>query len=777
MSDPKKIQEAAKATRDLKLETQETVRFTRDINNEARELLSNIKKEKDLRTSTLGALREANKLAEAQVDLVEEGAKALFDQEKLQKRQITFQKNIAKLELNKKDLIDLAGKAQAKLDANRAKMSKEQIEAAEDEIKLANDTAEVLADQVANQTKSKELVDQQVEASKELNKLGSVKLFGSLEAIADAIPGAKNLTSAFSSASVKAKGIAANMLQAKIESKETKDVSLTLGESLKAGFQGAVLGANELLKAFGPIAIFAKVFEGLMKADESAGEIAKGLNLSFGEAKKLSSELNKTALSSDQIGVTYEGQKHALMAINAELGTSSEISAKQLATFSKLEELAGMTQEEIKGIASLQLSTGKDAEKITSEFLAQAKISSVQNGVLLNEKKLMADIAKVSAATTLSLGQNPKELAKAVATAKALGMELDELESVADSLLDFESSIENEMQAELMLGKNLNLERARAAALNNDLATLAEEIADQAGSAAEFTKMNRLQQEALADAVGMSREDLAETLFTQEQLRGLTGEAAEAEKKKLNTLIETQGINAVMEAQEAGTLQNLFDQASQQEKMALSAKELNAAFMEMGSALMPVFQLLTSITTTLAENLALTGSLIVGYKLYNALVAANNAGKIFGIALDKKALMFGKSKLAQLAAQAVVFALANPFKAALGAALAVGIGAIAYGAISKAGDINSPAKGKTQISTKEGGLFELSGNDDIVAAPGASAALAGMGRGGSSRSDELQAQTNNLLKKVLNRPAPQPTIVMNDQELGTAINMGAFSIQ
>lgn len=307
MSDPKKIQEAANAARDLKQETQETVRFTRDINNEARDLLGNLQKEKDLRTSTLGALREANKLAEAQVDLAEEGAKALFDQEKLQKRQITFQKNIAKLELNKKDLIDLAGKAQAKLDANRAKMSKEQIEAAEDEIKLANSTAEVLGDQVANQTKSKELIDQQVEASKELNKLGSVKLFGSLEVIADAIPGAKNLTSAFSSASEKSKGIAANMLQAKIESKETKDVSLTLGESLKAGFQGAVLGANELLKAFGPIAIFAKVFEGLMKADESAGEIAKGLNLSFGEAKKLSSELNKTALSSDQIGVTYEG--------------------------------------------------------------------------------------------------------------------------------------------------------------------------------------------------------------------------------------------------------------------------------------------------------------------------------------------------------------------------------------------------------------------------------------------------------------------------------------
>jgi hypothetical protein len=34
------------------------------------------------------------------------------------------------------------------------------------------------------------------------------------------------------------------------------------------------------------------------------------------------------------------------------------------------------------------------------------------------------------------------------------------------------------------------------------------------------------------------------------------------------------------------------------------------------------------------------------------------------------------------------------------------------------GDISSPASGKTQVSTKEGGLFELSKNDDLVAAPG-----------------------------------------------------------
>jgi hypothetical protein len=42
---------------------------------------------------------------------------------------------------------------------------------------------------------------------------------------------------------------------------------------------------------------------------------------------------------------------------------------------------------------------------------------------------------------------------------------------------------------------------------------------------------------------------------------------------------------------------------------------------------------------------------------------------------------------------------------------------------SPAGDISAPATGKTQVSTREGGLFELSKNDDLVAFPGASKAL------------------------------------------------------
>ena len=776
MADSEEIKKQVEATRDLKNETQDNLRFTRDINNEIRDSLKLLKGEKDLRSSTLKALKEANSLAEEQIDLAKAGSKALMDSNKLREKQITFQKNIGKLRANADDLAKKRIIEQRNLRNDMSKMSEKDIKKAQEQIDLSLQTEKALRDQAQNQSENKKLLDQQVAAAEELDSLGSNKLFGSLSEIAGAIPGVKGLTKGFDKAAEASKKIGADMLQKKLE--DGKDASLTMGEALSAGFKGAIAGANELLKAFGPIAILGKVFQGMMKADESAGKIAKGLNVSTEEANKLSGQLLKASRTSSELGVTYDGQKHALMAINEELGTSSAINEKQLATYSKLENLAGMTQDQIKGIAQLQLATGKDAEKITGEFLAQAKASSQQKGVLLNEKKLLSDISNVSAATTLSLGKNPKAIANAVATAKALGMEMSKVEAIANSLLDFESSIEKELEAELLLGKNLNLEKARTAALNNDLATVASEIAEQAGSAAEFAELNRIEQQALADAVGMSREELAQTLFTQEQLKGLTEADATAAQDALDKRIEEVGLKQAQKELEEGGLENLMNQASEQEKMALASQQMNEAFMEMGKSLMPVLQTMTKIVTFAAENVKLIGTAIGLYGVINTLLLAQKLNAKGVTSEDKKQLLLGKSKLAQLAAQAVAFALANPITALIGLGVAAAVGTIAYNAMNKAGDINSPADGKTQISTKEGGLFELSPNDDIVAAPGASAALANASSGGgtpasNSKLEQLQAQTNALLRQVL---STQGTVSLDAEKMGTAISMNTYEI-
>lgn len=776
MANSEEIKKQAEETKKVGEAQSENLRITRDINNEIREGLKLISQEKDLKNAVRKSLTTLNKQAEFQVDIAKTTNKALTDTNNLLKTQASFSKGLNNLRRENQQLSKSIKTQELDLAATKSSLSKDEIVAAEKQIQLAKDLQKGISNQIINQKESKKVLESQVAVSKQLADLGSVKLFGSLSAIAGAIPGVKNLTKGFDKAAEASKEAAASMI--KIDKKGIAS-SLTGLDKFKAGLKGLSAGAGELMKAFGPIAILGKVFQGMMKADESAGKIAKGLNISVGEANKLSGELLKVSQTSDELGVTYDGQKHALMAINKELGISTSISAKTLATFSKMENLAGMTQEQMMGIGKLSFATGKDMEKMTGEFLAQAKSASLKRGVLLNEKQLMADISKVSAATTLSLGKNPKAIADAVATAKALGIEMSKVEDIANSLLDFESSIEKELEAELMLGKNINLEKARQAALNNDLATVASEIAEQAGSAADFAKMNRLQQEALAGAVGMSREELAQTLFTQEQLKGLTEDQAKEEQKKLDSAIEKFGLEEAMKMQEEGKLQQLFDQAAEQEKMALASEKMNETFMLMGKSLMPVLQTMTNLAVFAQKNLTfilgMVGA-IKGYQAYqkvslllekrNAAIKAANAGKdVAGLAVNA-------------AKSAAMTPVIGPILAAAAgaAALALGYSLISKG--EKVGDINSPAGGKTQISTKEGGLFELSPNDDIVAAPGASAALANASSGGGTSAsmkklEELQAQNNALLSQLLNKNA---SIKMDSEELGTAISLNNYEI-
>lgn len=476
-----------------------------------------------------------------------------------------------------------------------------------------------------------------------------------------------------------------------------------LGKSVRQALNDPLVASSLLLNAISTLA--GKIAEGFQRSQVNTGALAKGLNITNGEAMQLSRSFSQASFGSDRLFVSSKGLTETLVAINSELGTSVQLSAEELLTFTKLRETAGLTNEELMGIQSLSLANGESFDDNANSILNQVSALNRANGIYLNEKEVLKDISKLSAATTLSLGKNPKALAEAVATAKSLGIEMSKLDGIANSLLDFESSISAELEAELLLGKNINLEKARQAALNNDLATLAKEIADQAGTAEEFGRMNRIQQEAIAKYVGINREDLAQTLFIQEQLVGVSGAEAERRQKLLDARIEEVGLAQAQRELEENGLQNMLDQATAAEKMKASQEKINELFTALGAMLAPAVDVFASIAGAIMESKLAMG------------VLATIAGGLVGV-------------LTALAAKSIVTAISAIFQGAsiLGpfgipvavAGVAALMGALAAGAsaATAVGDVASPADGKTVVSTKEGGLFELSPNDDFAAAPG-----------------------------------------------------------
>ena len=105
----------------------------------------------------------------------------------------------------------------------------------------------------------------------------------------------------------------------------------------------------------------------------------------------------------------------------------------------------------------------------------------------------------------------------AAVEAKKMGVSLSEVASISDSLLSFEESISAQMEASVLLGREINLDRARQLNLAGDQAGMMREIQAQVGTEAEFNKMNVLQRQALANAIGLSTSDLSKLIREEEK--------------------------------------------------------------------------------------------------------------------------------------------------------------------------------------------------------------------------------------------------------------------
>ena len=156
----------------------------------------------------------------------------------------------------------------------------------------------------------------------------------------------------------------------------------------------------------------------------------------------------------------------------------------------------------------LQLQTEITGLSDKQAFNIQTQINrfAVLRGVL--PKDIIADIAQNTELFAKFAKDGGQNLGEAAVRAKELGLSLSTVSSISDTLLDFQSSIEAELKASLLIGRQLNLNRARELALAGDQAGLLNEIVSLVGSEAELNRMNAIERQALAEAIGVSVAEL-----------------------------------------------------------------------------------------------------------------------------------------------------------------------------------------------------------------------------------------------------------------------------
>lgn len=522
----------------------------------------------------------------------------------------------------------------------------------EGDARLQFEINHAIEEQIKSATKLKQEIQQIEDLSNSVSKNFGVKTFGALSDIANAIPGLKRFAEPFEKAAEAARKVGTQNilnkkdLQSSLESNGkglTKEKIKQLGLEkelgnltgsaaakrikslgLEAKSQSTLLAGTKslgpsLAKSFGPALIITELVQAFIKLDNLAGDTAKSMGISYEEATQLNSEFNAIANSSGNIFVTTKGINESFNQINAALGTNANLSKELLITQTELTKQAFYSVEAATEISKLSLATGKPAKEIVTSFLGQAKALNLVNNTAINEKQLVEGISKTSKGILATFAAQPKKLIEAAFAAKKVGLELNEIKGIQDSLLNIESSIAAEFEAEVITGKQMNLERARYYALTNNIAGLSQELTNQNITQASFAGMNVLQQEAVAQAMGLSRDQLGEMLLEQAALSKLTKGDTEENRKQL-AILKEKGFSAQAIA-ELG--QEEFDRqkasASIQDRFNASIEKLKEVFVSLVDPLMPLLDVFAGIFEIIGKIMKLLNPFI---NAFGFLVAA-----------------------------------------------------------------------------------------------------------------------------------------------------------
>ena len=290
-------------------------------------------------------------------------------------------------------------------------------------------------------------------------------------------------------------------------------------------------------------AAFAFLAKQFFDIASSANQVRQDLGLSVSESASLGAKTTILSKAFSLLGGDGEQIAAFSKAIASEFGSINELSFKTLTNFGLLSLRTGITGDNAaklaKSIQSIQGGSLETSLNTISTFENLSRAAGVAPKLVLDD---IAESTELFAKFAKDGGEN---LAKAAIEARKLGLNLSAVDKISESILDFETSIEKQMEASVLLGRQLNLDKARQLALEGDLEGVLAEVKNQVGGAEALSRMNVIQRKALADAVGLEVSELSKLAAGQEKVTSLV---SDQNMQLLSSFGKFVGIGAVLGA-------------------------------------------------------------------------------------------------------------------------------------------------------------------------------------------------------------------------------------
>ena len=218
---------------------------------------------------------------------------------------------------------------------------------------------------------------------------------------------------------------------------------------------------------------------------------------------QLGGSLTSTSnIATTLFGTVFEDAVGTTKNLSKEFGGLSDVSLKTQFRTNVIAKNLGIGAGEAASLTG-QFARLNDGSAETAQNLIQStKNLAQQNGLVPAD--VMADVANSAEEFALFGKEGGTNIAEAAIAAGKLGVSMGQISGIADNLLDFESSINAELELGAMLGKNINLDRARALAMEGDMGGMVRETLSALGGIEQFNQMDYFSKKKTADLLGVS---------------------------------------------------------------------------------------------------------------------------------------------------------------------------------------------------------------------------------------------------------------------------------
>jgi hypothetical protein len=652
--------------------------------------------------------KEKLKILQKQIDPLQKQNTLAEEYEELQD---TLETSFTKLNINARKLITtnkVGGTAFASLASDILDLKEQQFGLSDDELKINQRKLEIYSNLYTS------ITDQAEEAAKVKDEMlgqneAANRRFKFEESIANLGPEEqKKLTDLFE--------LNENLIKQKERLNQIQEEGDKLYERLPGFLQDGVDMAKDLGKGLMsgmlPLVLIglllAAALDSFTELSAASKKFREDTGITASQSKELDNQVKNIRNNFSQLGLKADDVYDTIGALKGEFADNARLSEAVVSSMTVLNKNFGIAQKDAAKVAMIMQSmAGLSAE--TAQGVSQ-QVAEMANLAGVAPSKVFEDIATAAEETYTYFKGDINLIARQAIEARRLGSTLKDVLKTTEDLLDFENGIEKELVAATFVGGQFNLSQARALAYAGKNVEAQKEILRQVERSGKFADQDMFTKKVLADAAGMTVEQLTKQLQIQKLLSGLSDEealkaqAAIDKGLNLNGLTQDQLMN---KTQELAKQEEIADKVTQMEN---SFKGIVAS---LGTALLPLMEGLAPIITILAESFGFI------FKVLNYI-----PGVFPAIIAGLTAMWLMTMKVAIAAKMAAIAKVWSAYGAMpfIGVALAAGVVAALISSVAKAknvGDVMSPANGRTQISTKEGGLLNLSPNDDLVAAPNA----------------------------------------------------------